>query len=235
MIRRSARVVIVFASLGTAFGCGGAHVQQAFVGSPKSSGSLMMARDARSQGDTGAPPADHQDEPVRTQGWSITRKRTRFELRATNVFVDQVFGFGVFHGRIVGDPGGPSPTFESEIDTRSLRGGAPGFASFVRTELLEVGLYPRAKFEGTLRRRAGTDACVVDGTLSLHGVSRTLRFDAALDETAEALHLAATFDVPRKAFNIGMSGLWDTLLPESVRVSLDVYANREHVTVEEPE
>ena len=235
MTRRTARVAFVFASLGGALGCGGTHVQQAFVGSSKSSVSLMMAREARPRADPEAPPADHQDEPVRIQGWSITRKRTRFELRATNVFVDQVFGFGVFHGRIMGDPGGPSPTFESEIDTRSLRGGAPGLASFVKTELLEVGLYPRAKFEGTLRRRPGAAACVVDGTLSLHGVSRTLRFDAVLDETAEALHLAATFDVPRTAFNIGMSGLWNTLLPELVRVSLDVYANREHVTVEDPE
>jgi polyisoprenoid-binding protein YceI len=157
----------------------------------------------------------------------VTSEQTRFLLRARNALVDQTFTFRSFRARAVESPGARQLSFHAEIDTASLDGGAAGMASFVKAQLLEADAFPDATFDGTVSRVEGSDGCDVVGTLRLHGVTRELRFGAKLDEEPRALHLFAIFDLPRRPFGIGLRGVLDALVPDDVRVTLDVRAHGE--------
>jgi polyisoprenoid-binding protein YceI len=178
----------------------------------------------------------------------VTPSRSRLQIRAGTALVGHhVFTFGRFRAHVVGtdttrllspvdaDPpeAGRVTTFHAEVDSASLEGGLPGMAPFVRDRLLETDLYPRATFDGTARRIPGTSDCAIEGALDLHGVVRTLRFTGTLEETPDALHLVATFELARKAFDLKLSGALDTFVPDDVEVRLDILAQREHVTAEE--
>jgi polyisoprenoid-binding protein YceI len=101
-------------------------------------------------------------------------------------------------------------------------------ASFVKTRLLEVAVYPEATFDGTVRRHGG-DASTVEGTLRLHGVEREIRFEATLHEEAGEVRLLAVFDLARRPFQIGLQGVLDGLVPDDIRVTLDVRARAQNL------
>jgi polyisoprenoid-binding protein YceI len=178
----------------------------------------------------GAAPVASSD--LTAQGWVITPRSTRLELHAWSAFVgEQTFTFRRFRAKV---SGGEAPSFHAEIETDSLEGGMGWMAPVVRERLLETNLYPRATFDGTARRVAGSaDAYVIDGVLDLHGRTRALRFDARASEEPDALHLVATFIVPRQAFDVKFDSSLDAFVPDEIRVVLDVHARREKVVVEE--
>jgi polyisoprenoid-binding protein YceI len=159
------------------------------------------------------------------RAWVVTPSEARFELRAHNALVDQVFTFRSFRARATPTEDG-SFAFHAEVDTSSLQGGGIGMASFVKNRLLEVSTYPEATFDGTVQRASAPGACGVQGTLRLHGVERALRFDGTLEQEAETLHLHAVFDLPRKPFNVRLAGVLDGFVPENIGVLLDVHARR---------
>jgi polyisoprenoid-binding protein YceI len=212
-VRRIAASVL---SATLALGCG-QPVQRAIIGVPR-----------RAAAPAPAPATD----AVAAQGWIITPSSTRLELHAWSAFVgDQTFTFRRFRAKVVG---GETFSIHAEIETESLEGGMAWMVPIVKERLLETDLYPRATFDATARRVAGTaDACVVEGILTLHGRTRAVRFDARAREERGALRLVAAFVVPRQAFGVVLADSWDSFVPDEIRVVLDVHARRERVSIEE--
>jgi polyisoprenoid-binding protein YceI len=203
-----------------AVGCA-SSVQRAVVSAPAPVIAARESNDDRTLGvDTDHGGARKEEE------WVVAPERTRFLIRARNALVDQTFTFRSFRATAV-ETSDRAFSFHAEIDAASLEGGAAGLASFVKGHLLEVDSYPDATFDGTVHRTGDTDACDVSGTLRLHGVERALRFLATMHEEATDLRLLAVFDLARKPFNVGLHGVLDGLIPDDIRVTLDVRAHRE--------
>jgi polyisoprenoid-binding protein YceI len=110
-------------------------------------------------------------------------------------------------GTITVDPAavGDSITVHLEVDLASLDTGKKLRNRHMRENHLETDKYPKAVFDGaTVRPLAGgklepgkPSAFEVDGTFTLHGVSRRLRSNAevTLDPTGTKLAFQATFAV----------------------------------------
>ncbi len=214
----------------TAAACGEPYMQRATVSAPTAP--MLAARaDAEGDADTVADPSG-DGATTGPRRWLVTPAHTRIEVHGWGPIVgEQVFTFRRFRANVTADR--TRATFHAELDTTSLDGGISWILSMARDQLLEADVYPRATFDGVARRVPGTDACIVDGTLVLHGVTRQLRFRGLVHEELEALRLEATFDMPRKAFDIRLRNAWDAFVPNDVGVVLDVRADREHVLVEE--
>ncbi len=185
-------------------GCGHDAVQRAVVTVP-----MQQKTD-------GATPSGTSITPERT--WLVTPERTRFEVRADGPLVgEQRFGFRRYRAHVATN--GLEARFHATIDVQSLEGP---FASVVRDRLLEASRFPEATFDGTAKREASSDACTVEGTLSIHGITKTLHFNGTVREENGDLHIRALFEVPRKEFDIAFHDSWDTFLPDDVRVLLEL-------------
>lgn len=164
--------------------------------------------------------------------WLVTPAHTRLEIHGWGPIVgEQVFTFRRFRANIAADR--TTASFRAELDVRSLEGGMPEMRSLARDHMLEADAYPHATFVGTAQRREGSDACEVHGVLDLHGITRALTFEGRVRQDGDALRFEATFDMPRKAFDVRLHNAWDAFVPNDVRIVLDVRAEREHVVVEE--
>jgi hypothetical protein len=67
------------------------------------------------------------------------------------------------------------------------------------------------------------------GTLLLHGVRQEIRFTATLHEEGGAMRLLAVFDLARRPFHIGLRGVLDGLVPDDIRITLDVRARAQNL------
>ena len=114
-------------------------------------------------------------------------------------------------GRIDLDPAsiGDSVAVHIEVDLASLDTGIGKRNQTMRNDYLETKKYPTAVFDGATlvsgggRALAADPAFEVEGTFSLHGVTRRLR--ATVDVTqkdAHTLEFKAAFKVPLADYNI---------------------------------
>jgi polyisoprenoid-binding protein YceI len=164
--------------------------------------------------------------------WLIAPPASKIELHAQAAMVPEDFTFKRFRAYVVTNESRETARFHADVETASLEGGGPGVAPFVRTNLLETSVFPKATFDGTVRRSPGTDACVVNGVLTLRDVTQDVRFEATLHDEPDAIHFEAEFDLPRKPFGIRLVDPWDAFVADDVRVVLNVSARRERVKVE---
>jgi polyisoprenoid-binding protein YceI len=108
-------------------------------------------------------------------------------------------------GTITVDPArvGDSVTVHLEVDMASLDTGKKLRNKHMRENHLETDKYPKAIFDGATVRGTGRiepgkkSAFEVEGTFTLHGVSRRLRSTAevTLDATGKLLAFVATFPI----------------------------------------
>ncbi|MFO0893063.1 MAG: YceI family protein [Isosphaeraceae bacterium] len=99
-------------------------------------------------------------------------------------------------------------------------------------DFFDVAKFPTATFESTGIRPGSSDAKAKDathtvaGTLSLHGVSRTIEFPARLSVTDKEASLESEFSLNRKDFGIVYAGMANDLIREEVVIRLAVHAAR---------
>lgn len=115
-------------------------------------------------------------------------------------------------GTITVDPAavGDSITVHLEVDLASLDTGKKMRNRHMRENHLETDRYPKAVFDGATVRGAGKleagkrSAFEVDGTFTLHGVSRRLRAAAEvwLDASGKQLGFTATFPIALPDYQI---------------------------------
>jgi polyisoprenoid-binding protein YceI len=142
-------------------------------------------------------------------------------IGADTVTGDHVVKVRRFHGTVsIDDPIG----CEFAVDMTSLKAESSLIEDFIKSpRFLDVRRYPEARFT-TTRVRAGRAAgsYVVEGRLSLHGVDKEISFPATLEREEGVPHVRANFLLPRRAFNLILSGIWETLLEDDIRVRLDL-------------
>jgi polyisoprenoid-binding protein YceI len=92
-------------------------------------------------------------------------------------------------------------------------------------DFFEVDVYPEARFVST-SMCAVESGYEVEGNLTLHGITKALRFPVRIEllEKGKRLSTAAEFPVDRTAFDIHYPGLLDHLIQHKVMMRFDVNA-----------
>lgn len=94
-------------------------------------------------------------------------------------------------------------------------------------EGFSVAQFPSAKFEATAFRNVGGDNYLANGTLSLHGVSKTVSLPFTLTISGNTAHAVGKAQVLRTDFGLGQ-GEWaaPTPIAHEVTINLDLIATK---------
>ncbi|MCW5835247.1 MAG: YceI family protein [Labilithrix sp.] len=154
--------------------------------------------------------------------YEVDPSRSRFELYGADVFTGEHKGtFGSWRARI---EIGPPPVISATVDTGSIEMAMAGATGILKSYLLETHRYPTATLTATLRRTDGPpEEHVVEGTATLHGVEKGIRFLGRLTPEGDGFRFATDFVLSRKAFDIRYTPL-EPLLRDDVRIVLDAFA-----------
>lgn len=106
----------------------------------------------------------------------------------------------------------PNSRIEVMIDTTSIDTGRPDFTEHLRSEdFFHVEEYPQARFVSTDIAARGDDRYTVEGELTLHGVTREVALDMAINRIGESpvteartVGFNAETTVSRGEFDMGM-------------------------------
>jgi len=160
----------------------------------------------------------------------VLGRRSRLDVKGHDSMLgDHHLSFGRWWAHIETEP----PTIVVEIDLRSLRSDEALVSSIVRDHVLEVDRYPRATLVGSLSATSREGEIVIDGVADVHGKQTPLRFAGELREEGDGYRLHASFDMSRRAFDLGYA-LAEPFLDDKFRVLVDAVASAERVEVEEP-
>ena len=112
--------------------------------------------------------------------WFLEPGHTAAEFSARHMMVTNVRGhFKNVHGTVVFDEADPcSGSVEVEIDARGLWTGEPERDAHLRSaDFLDVEHHPHIRFSGRGQRRLGATDFIVEGDLTIRGVTRKVRLD----------------------------------------------------------
>ena len=127
--------------------------------------------------------------------------------------------FTEFSGCIVYDPDDlATSSAKIEVITGSLDLGDETYNEEVRRpEWFDSATHPGARFQSTSIESAGAGAFKATGELTIKGVTQTITVPITVSRTAEGQAFNGTFEVSRKAFNLG-EPMWDEVLEDIVVV-----------------
>ncbi|QGK69619.1 hypothetical protein GIY23_08910 [Allosaccharopolyspora coralli] len=162
--------------------------------------------------------------------WDIDAVHSHLEFTLRHLGVGRSRGrFDRLQGEIVtaADPLESSVT--ATIDTASVNTGNGDRDEHVRqADFLDVATHPTATFRSTAVRPSGEDY-VLDGELTLHGVTRPVSLDVEFGGIADngnggsMLGLSATTTLDRTEFGVGPDG--GAMLGEKVKLVLEIEAH----------
>jgi polyisoprenoid-binding protein YceI len=144
---------------------------------------------------------------------------------ADTITGDHVVKVKRFHGTVSFDE---PIACDFVVDMTSLAAESSIIEDFIKSpRFLDVRRYPEARFETTRVRAAkAAGQYLVEGRLSLHGVEKEISFPATLDRAGGRARIRANFLLPRRAFGLLLSGIWETVLEDDIRVHLDLVVGR---------
>jgi polyisoprenoid-binding protein YceI len=132
-------------------------------------------------------------------------------------FTNVTGSFTVSGGKIVGSP-------EIVIDMKSTWADNARLSGHLKSpDFFDVEKYPTSTFTATSVDPADPQGKIV-GNLTLHGVTKSITFPAAIQVADEAVTVKAQFAINRKDFNISYAGKADDLIRDNVIIKLDVRA-----------
>ena len=160
--------------------------------------------------------------------YAFSNAESKLEFVGAKITGKQFGSFGAFRGTIVvpeQDVNRGSVTVE--IDTPSLETDAPRLTTHLKSEdFFDVARHPQAKFQSTALEasadKSGTH--VVTGNLTLHGVTKTIRFPATIRASEQKVEVQSEFNINRKDFGIVYPGKPDDLISDDVLVKLNLVA-----------
>ena len=139
-------------------------------------------------------------------------------------------GFSRFDGDLVVDRKGADSRIVVTVRTDSLEGLDFGWNSRLRSpEWLDTARYPEMSYRSSRIEFDAADGAVAEGELTLHGITRTVRFDirhidcAAEDSAASACGFSAHATIQRSDFGLP-HGFW--LAGDQVEISVQGSAVR---------
>lgn len=123
----------------------------------------------------------------------------------------------VADGKIVGTP-------EIKIDMSSTWADNPRLTGHLKSpDFFDAAKFPTSTFAITGIVPAGTNSNVT-GNLTLHGVTKSISFPAAIQVADAGVTVKAQFAINRKDFGVNFPGKPDDLIRDNVVIKLDVQA-----------
>lgn len=161
--------------------------------------------------------------------WDIDTVHSDIEFALRHFGVGRSRGrFGTFSGEIVTAENPLESTVTTNIDPASIDTGNADRDEHVRgADFLDAGNHPQAGFRSTGIRQDGQNH-LIDGELTLHGVTKTVTLETELGGFADdgqggtLLGLSAETTVNRTEFGVGPEG--GALLGEKVKIILEIEA-----------
>ncbi len=133
--------------------------------------------------------------------------------------------FSVFGGIIEVVAGEPTKSrVRAQIDMKSLTTTPEKLVVHLKSpDFFAVEQFPLATFVSTAIEKAGANYSVT-GNLTLHGVTRSITFPAAIRVKGEEVTVNAEFAINRKDFQIVYPGKPDDLIADQVALTFDIHA-----------
>jgi polyisoprenoid-binding protein YceI len=130
------------------------------------------------------------------------------------------------NAEIAAAAGGDSVTALSfSVKTTSIEVEPQKLEDHLRSpDFFDVEKFPDASFQSTsiTAKAEGANTHVIEGTLDLHGVQKTISFPAKITIDAGAVAGKAEFTINRKDFGIVYAGMPDDLIKDEVLLKIDV-------------
>ena len=111
-----------------------------------------------------------------------------------------------------------------DLEAPSIVAESSWVTDVVRSDLLETHRFPTIHIDVNLEAGITPDVRVVTGNVTLHGITRAIRFDAKVEGPPERIHLTAVFDMSRSAFDIHRHDRFDSVIDDDFRIRLDFVA-----------
>ncbi|GAB3280091.1 YceI family protein [Parasphingorhabdus pacifica] len=164
-----------------------------------------------------------------TGTWDIDTVHSEIQFTLRHMGVGRSRGrFDSFSGEIVTAENPLDSTVTANIDPSSINTGNGDRDAHVRNEdFLDVEKYPTAGFRSTALRQ-DDDEYVLDGELTLHGVTKPVSLEVELGgftddgQGGKVLGLTASTTINRTDFGVGPDG--GAMLGEKVKLTLDIEA-----------
>ena len=134
-------------------------------------------------------------------------------------------GFKTFTGKISVADGNLTPPSRIDIDMNSTWSDSNRLTNHLKNkDFFDVPTYPTSTFILTAAERSGEEYTLT-GDLTLHGVTKSIRFPAKISITDAQVSLTAEFSIMRFDFDIVYKGKADDLIRDRVVIRLDVKAD----------
>lgn len=115
---------------------------------------------------------------------------------------------------------------EVEIQIKSLVTDDPDLTEHLQSEdFFEMGKFPTAKFvSSSITKKDQTYQ--VTGSLTMHGVTKTIAFPAKIEASKDQVQVKAEFVIDRFDFDMKYKGKADNLIRKEVVIQLDLKAKK---------
>lgn len=155
------------------------------------------------------------------------RTDSKIEFTGSKITASHSGGFKTFTGTITIADGNIAPPSRIEIDMNSTWSDNERLTRHLKNEdFFDVPTYPTSTFVLTASERSGEEY-IITGDLTLHGVTKSIRFPAKISIAYEQVSLSAEFSIMRNDFGIVYKGRADDLIRDRVVIRLDVKADAE--------
>jgi polyisoprenoid-binding protein YceI len=116
---------------------------------------------------------------------------------------------------------------------RTLEAENDFITGFAKYELLDVDTFPRATIVAQVEPLPDEPGTLwMTGNVVLHGVERGIQFRATFARQGELVHIHAVFKMSRTAFAMRARES-DWIIQDDLRITLDLHAGPEKITVED--
>jgi len=117
-----------------------------------------------------------------------------------------------------------------EVDLNTLDTGIGLRNRHMRENYLETEKYPLAQFRGKIIKadKIGENRykVVIEGTMSIHGVSRPMTAEGTIQKNGDFYHIQSNFDVKLSHFSIEIPSIMFYKIDETMRLVVDFYVKK---------
>jgi polyisoprenoid-binding protein YceI len=158
----------------------------------------------------------------------IEPSTSKVEWTGAKITASHEGSFSQFLGTITVASGKPeSAKIHLDIDTPSLATHPDKLAGHLKSaDFFDVEKFPKATFDSTTVAVGGGSGAThtVTGNLSLHGVTKSVTFPAAVTISPAKVSAKADFSISRKDWNLVYPGMPNDLIKDDVAIHLTLEA-----------
>lgn len=174
--------------------------------------------------------AAQDKDPGSVPSWTVVPKDSKITFQGTGPETGDFSGtFEKWTAQIVFLPENLAKSHVTvRIDTGSLTMTEDGYAKTLRgSGWLDAAQFPEAVFESSAFEKTGSTEYRATGTLSLHGVQKTIGFPFSLTiqsaEKGKAADMTSTFALDRNEYGIGTES-GESVVDRSIKVNVTLRA-----------